>query len=64
MADERTLTSGEYLFREGESADYGYVVKTGQIEIVKSGVDGEIILTELGPGSLFGEKTCDTRAPG
>ena len=55
MADERTLTGGEYLFREGESADYGYVVKTGQIEIVKSGVDGEIILTELGPGSLFGE---------
>ena len=55
MADERTLTNGEYLFREGESADYGYVVKTGQIEIVKSGIDGEIILTELGPGSLFGE---------
>ena len=55
MADERTLTGGEYLFREGESADYGYVVKTGQIEIVKSGIDGEIILTELGPGSLFGE---------
>ena len=41
MADERTLTGGEYLFREGESADYGYVVKTGQIEIVKSGIDGE-----------------------
>ena len=55
MADERTLTGGEYLFREGESADYGYVVKTGQIEIVKSGIDGEIVLTELGPGSLFGE---------
>ena len=55
MADERTLTGGEFLFREGESADYGYVVKTGKIEIVKSGVDGEIILTELGPGSLFGE---------
>ena len=55
MADERTLTGGEFLFREGESADYGYVVKTGQIEIVKSGIDGEIILTELGPGSLFGE---------
>ena len=55
MADERTLTGGEYLFREGESADYGYVVKTGNIEIVKSGIDGEIILAELGPGSLFGE---------
>ena len=55
MAAERTLTGGEYLFREGESADYGYVVKSGQIEIIKSGIDGEIVLAELGPGSLFGE---------
>jgi hemolysin D len=55
MAAERTLTGGEYLFREGESADYGYVVKSGQIEIIKSGIEGEIVLAELGPGSLFGE---------
>ena len=55
MVDERTLTGGEYLFREGESADYGYVVKSGKIEILKSGIEGEIVLAELGPGSLFGE---------
>jgi HlyD family secretion protein len=55
MSDDRTLTGGEYLFREGESADYGYVVKTGTIEIVKSGIDGEMILAELEAGSLFGE---------
>ena len=53
MSDDRTLTGGEYLFREGESADYGYVVKTGTIEIVKSGIDGEMILAELEAGSLF-----------
>ena len=55
MAVERTLATGEYIFREGESAIYGYVVKSGRIAIVKSGLDGERVLTELGPGSLFGE---------
>ena len=55
MAKSRTLTADEYLFREGESAEYGYVVKSGQMEIVKTSVTGEIVLAELGPGSLFGE---------
>ena len=55
MADVRSLTSGEFLFREGESAEYGYVVKSGQVDIVKSGIEGEMVLAELGPGSLFGE---------
>ncbi len=55
MADVRSLTSGEFLFREGESAEYGYVVKSGQVDIVKSGLEGEMVLAELGPGSLFGE---------
>ena len=55
MAKLRTLTAGEYLFEEGDSAEYGYVVKSGQMEIVKSSVTGELVLAELGPGSLFGE---------
>ena len=55
MAKSRTLTAGEYLFEEGDNAQYGYVVKSGQIEIVKTSVTGEIVLAELGPGSLFGE---------
>jgi len=55
MADVRSLTGGEFLFREGESAEYGYVVKSGQVDIVKSGLEGEMVLAELGPGSLFGE---------
>ena len=55
MPDERTLATGEYLFREGESAVYGYVVKSGHITVVKLGLDGERVLAELGPGSLFGE---------
>ena len=55
MPDERTLAKGEYLFREGESAVYGYIVKTGRVVIVKSGLDGERVLGELEPGALLGE---------
>jgi len=55
MPDERTLAKGEYLFREGESAVYGYIVKSGRVVIVKSGLDGERVLGELGPGGLLGE---------
>ena len=55
MPNERNLATGEYLFREGESAAYGYVIKSGRVVIIKSGLDGERILVELGPGSLFGE---------
>jgi len=55
MANERTLVTGEYLFREGESAEYGYVVKGGVIEIVKVSQEGEVILSKMGPGNIFGE---------
>ena len=55
MANERTLVAGEYLFREGESAEYGYVVKGGAIEIVKVSQEGEMILSKMGPGNIFGE---------
>ena len=55
MPDERTLAKGEYLFREGESAVYGYIIKSGRLVIVKSGLDGERVLGELGAGGLLGE---------
>ena len=55
MTNERTLVAGEYLFREGESAEYGYVVKGGVIEIVKVSQEGEMILSKMGPGNIFGE---------
>ncbi len=32
------LLPGDYLFREGETARYAYVLKSGSIEIVKMGV--------------------------
>ena len=55
MAIEIKLNSGDYLFHQGERGDFGYIVKIGTIEIIKSNIDNDTILAILGPGSLFGE---------
>ena len=54
MAD-KSFTDGEYIFREGESAAYAYVVKSGTVEITKHSTDGEQVLAELVAPTLFGE---------
>jgi hemolysin D len=55
MAAEIKLTKGEYIFREGESASYAYMLKEGAVSIVKSSADGPVPLTEVEPGMIFGE---------
>ena len=55
MSSERKLASGEYLFREGETAEFAYILNSGVIEVVKSGLDGELVLAEISQGALFGE---------
>ena len=54
MAD-KTFADGEYIFREGESAAFAYVVKSGTVEITKHSTDGEQVLAELVAPTLFGE---------
>jgi hemolysin D len=55
MAGNLSFTDGEYLFREGESGEYAYIVNSGKIEITKISADGEDVLVTLEPPSLFGE---------
>ena len=64
MAAENFYPKGEFVYREGESADFAYVLKSGSVEILKSGIDGEIILTTLDePNALFGEMALIDGAP-
>src|SRR5438094_1705144 len=45
---------GEYIFREGDTADYFHIVKEGTVKCVKSSADGkECTLKVLLPGDLF-----------
>ena len=52
---DKAYTNGEYIFREGESAAYAYVIKSGVVEIVKNSASGVQVLAELTPPTIFGE---------
>ena len=52
---DKAYTNGEYIFREGESAAYAYVIKSGIVEIVKNSASGVQVLAELTPPTIFGE---------
>jgi EAL domain-containing protein (putative c-di-GMP-specific phosphodiesterase class I) len=57
----KTLSAGEYLFREGERAESAYLVEEGSIELqaTRAGRAGgpahTIAIARLGPGELLGE---------
>ena len=51
----KSYTNGEYIFREGESAAYAYVIKSGTVEITKHSTAGEQVLAKLTAPTLFGE---------
>ena len=50
-SEQRSIHSGEYLFRQGEQADSGFVVQRGALRID----DGAGAETVAWPGSLIGE---------
>ena len=41
MSGPQLIPKGEYIFREGETARYAYVLQSGIVDIVKIGSDGE-----------------------
>lgn len=51
----RKLGKGEVLFREGDSSDAMYVIKSGRIAITKAKGSGEIVLAEKVGGEMLGE---------
>ena len=55
MAGDQSFTDGEYIFREGESAVYAYIVKSGVVEITKHSASGVQVLADLAPPTIFGE---------
>jgi CRP-like cAMP-binding protein len=45
------LGSGEMVLREGEAGDACYLIVSGQVRVLKAGIE----VARLGPGSFFGE---------
>ncbi len=52
---QRTFRAGEALMRTGEVGMEGYVILSGQVEVVRDGPEGRQRLGLLGPGDVVGE---------
>lgn len=65
----KTLIAGEYLFRQGDRSECGYLIEEGTIEIRtrRAGRAGgppyEVVLARLGRGELAGEMSAAERIP-
>jgi CRP/FNR family cyclic AMP-dependent transcriptional regulator len=56
LAVPRTFEPGQVVFREGDSSDTCYVVRSGRARAVREHADGRTItLATFGPGDIFGE---------
>ncbi len=54
-AEEIHLSAGARLFEEGDAGDFAYVITGGEIEIVKSSSDRDVLLAVRGEGEVIGE---------
>jgi CRP-like cAMP-binding protein len=56
LAVPRTFDPGQVVFREGDSSDTCYIVRTGRARALRGHSDGRVItLATFGPGDIFGE---------
>jgi len=49
------LSVGDFLIREGEPADYWYILLSGELRIAKKMVKQEVLINTYYPGTFFGE---------
>ncbi len=63
MIEEVRLPASEELFAEGSIGDRAYVIKEGQLEIVKISGNREVLLAVRGAGEVIGEMSLVEEAP-
>ncbi len=63
MADGKKIAKDTYLFRDGDAPDAMYIVKTGMLVVTKTKGSSEVILAEIGPGSMVGEMAIFDKKP-
>ena len=55
MPTTKNFQAGDYIFKEGETGGYAYLLEEGSVEIVKLTPKGLSVLVTLQKGTLFGE---------
>ena len=61
--DHDAYAVGDTLFEEGEPGDQAYLVKSGEVEIVRKIGNEELVLARLGRGEIFGEMSLIDNQP-
>ncbi len=51
----RILSKGDLVFAEGDVADVGYLIVSGEIELFRQGKNGVIGVAVIGRGEILGE---------
>src|SRR5574341_2228950 len=59
----RACHDREPIVRQGERADCMYIVQAGQVEVLVEKPEGDIRLSVLEPGDVFGEMALFSKAP-
>lgn len=63
MVEDVHLSPGQVLFTEGSTGDHAYVIKEGEIEILKSSGGRDVLLAVRKPGEVIGEMALLEAAP-
>ena len=59
----KTYEDGQYITKQGESGQCMYIVQQGCVEVVVEGREGEVVLSRLEIGDVFGEMALFTGEP-
>lgn len=55
MSKELVIAKNHVLFKQGDKAEYVYVVRSGKIKLVKSKMGQSIVIGYFGTGEFLGE---------
>jgi MFS family permease len=63
-ATVRTVPKGEVIIRQGDQADFFYVIADGRVEVTQAEASGKVnLLRQMGVGEFFGEIGLLSRVP-
>ena len=51
----KTIAVGDFIFREGDTGDEAYLIKSGLVEISRLAGSKDVVVAEAGNGSIIGE---------
>ena len=51
----KSFKKGDVVFYEGDNDKDLFIISSGEVEIIKNVLDGEVVLARLGEGDFFGE---------